>query len=339
MVLRIFKDRKLRGAMKLYIRKSKLILPLLVFIVLSVFFTGCGMVRVNPEIDNNTVVAKVSGQEIKKEEFNKIFNIFKTQYEQQFGTDVWEQEVDGKKFGDVARERLLDMMIDEKLQMNNAKELGITVTDDEVNLEIEKAKKYFDSEEKYNEFLKGQNIDLDYLKDSMMKELTINKLTDKLTENLTVDNAELRAYYDGHQDEFMNVKASHILLDSMEEAEKVLQNVKAGGDFAELAKQNSKDPSAKENSGDLGYFGQGQMVEPFEKAAFAMKPGEISDIVQTDFGFHIIKLEDKKLEKFEDVREQLKGSLLYDKRSKEYGRLLEEMKENANIEKFVKNLK
>lgn len=297
------------------------------------------MVRVNPEVDNNTIVAKVSGEEIKKEEFNRMFDIFKAQYEQQFGTEVWEQELEGRKFGDVAREKLLDMLIDEKLQLHKAGEIGIVATDDEVNSEIENAKKYFDSEEKFNEFLKGQSIDLEYFKGSVRKELIINKLTDKLTEKVAVTDEEIKAYYDTHQDEFVSVKASHILLETKEEAEKMLQKVKAGEDFAELAKQNSIDPSAKENSGDLDYFRHGDMLEPFEKAAFALKPGEISEIVQTDFGFHIIKVEDSKLDKFEDVKEQLKGKLLYDKKGVEYNKLLEEMRKNSEIEKFIKNLK
>lgn len=320
-------------------RKYKLLLVSLTLVVLAAFLAGCGMVRVNPEVDNNTVVAKVSGEEIKKEEFNRMFNVFKAQYEQQFGTEVWEQELEGRKFGDVAREKLLDMLIDEKLQLHRAGELGITVADEEVNSEIENAKKYFDSEEKFNEFLKGQSIDLEYFKGSVRKELIINKLTDKLTEKVAVTDEEIKAYYDTHQDEFVSVKASHILLETKEEAEKMLQRVKAGENFAELAKQNSKDPSAKENSGDLDYFRHGEMVEPFEKAAFALKPGEISDIVQTDFGFHIIKVEDSKLDKFEDVKAQLKGRLLYDKKRAEYDKLLEEMRKNSEIEKFVKNLK
>ncbi|HYF81926.1 MAG TPA: peptidylprolyl isomerase [Clostridia bacterium] len=320
-------------------KKYKLLLVSLTFVVLAAFLAGCGMVRVNPEVDNNTIVAKVSGEAIKKEEFNKMFGIFKAQYEQQFGTDVWEQEVDGRKFDDVAREKLLDMLIDEKLQMKKAAELGITVTDDEVNSEVEKAKKYFDSEEKFNEFLKGQSMDLEYFKQSVKKELTVNKLTDKLTGNIAVTDEEVKAYYDTHQNEFLSVKASHILLDTKEEAEKMLVRVKAGENFNELAKQNSKDPSAKENGGDLDYFRHGDMVEPFEKAAFALKPGEISEIVQTDFGFHIIKVEDSKLDKFEDVKEQLKGSMLSDKKSGEYEKVLEEMRKNAKIEKFVKNLK
>jgi foldase protein PrsA len=307
--------------------------------VLAAFLAGCGMVRVNPEVDNKTAVAKVSGEEIKKEEFLKMFNIFKTQYEQQFGTEVWEQELEGRKFGDVAREKLLDMLIDEKLQLNKAAELGITVTDGELNSEIENAKKYFDTEEKFNEFLKEQGIDLEYFKDSVKKELIISKLNDKLTEKVAVTDEEIKAYYDTHQDEFISVKASHILLETEEEAEAMLKRVKAGEDFAELAKQNSIDPSAKENSGDLGYFRHGDMVEPFENAAFALEPGEISEIVPTDFGFHIIKVEDNKLDKLEDVKEQLKGNLLYDKKSLEYNKLLEEMRTDGKIEKFTKNLK
>lgn len=313
---------------------------MLSFIVLLavVLSAGCGMVRVNPEVDNKTVVARVSGEEIRKEEFNKVFNVFKSQYEQQFGTDVWNQEVDGKKFGDVAKDKLLDMMIDEKLQLKKASEMGISVSDKEVDTEIENAKKYFETQEKFDEFLKGQNMDLDYFKESVKKDMTISKLIEKLTENVSITDDEVKKYYDDHQNEFMSVKASHILLDTKEEAEKILQRVKAGENFNELAKQNSKDPSAKENSGDLGYFRHGDMVEPFEKAAFALKPGEISDIVQTDFGFHIIKVEDSKLDKYEDVKEELKSSILNDKKNAEYDKLLADMRSNAKIEKFNKNL-
>jgi foldase protein PrsA len=305
---------------------------------MAAFLAGCGMVRVNPEVDNNTIVAKVAGEEVKKEEFKKVFEIFKNQYEQQFGTEVWDQEIEGRKFGEVAKEKLLDMLIDEKLQMKKAADIGISATDDEVNSEVEKAKKYFDTEEKFNEYLKGQNMDLEYFKQSVKKELIINKLTDKLTANVAVTDEEVKVYYDTHQSEFMSVKASHVLLDTKEEAEKILARAKAGENFAELAKQNSKDPSAKENSGDLDYFRHGDMVQPFETAAFALKPGEISEVVQTDFGFHVIKVDDNKLDKFEDVKEQLKASMLSDKKSTEYEKSLVEMRKSANIETFVKNL-
>lgn len=319
-------------------KKQKLLLVILTFVVLTTFLAGCGMIRVNPEVDNKTVVAKVAGEEIKKEEFKKVFDIFKKQYEQQFGEEVWTQEVEGRKFIDVAREKLLDMMVDERLEKNKAAELGITVTDDEINSEVEKAKKYFDTEEKFNEYLKGQGMDLDYFKESVRKELLTNKLKEKLTADLAVTDAELKSYYDANQSEFKSVKASHILLDTKEEAEKMLARVKAGENFNELAKQYSKDPSAKENGGDLDYFRHGDMVEPFEKAAFALKPGDISDIVQSDFGFHIIKVEDSKIDKFEDVKEQIRTNLLGQKKNTEYSKLLENMRKEAKVETFVKNL-
>lgn len=319
-------------------RGRKILLLSFTLLIIAAFLAGCGMVRVNPEVDNKTVVAKVSGEEIKKEEFNRIFGIFKSQYEQQFGTEVWDQEVDGKKFGDIAKDKLLDMIIDEKLQLKKAAELGISVSDEEVNNEIENAKKYFETQEKFDEFLKGQSMDLDYFKESVKKDMTISKLIEKLTENISITDNEVKSYYDSHQNEFMSVKASHILLDTKEDADKMLQRVKAGENFNELAKEFSKDPSAKENSGDLDYFRHGDMVEPFEKAAFALKPGEVSDIVQTDFGFHIIKVEDSKLDKFEDVKEELKGTILGDKKNTEYEKLLEDMREKGNIEKFNKNL-
>lgn len=323
----------------MFSRKHKLLLVSLLVVVLAAFAAGCSMVRVNPEVDNNTIVAKINDEEIKKEEFKKRFDIFKAQYEKQFGIDVWEQEINGKKFGDYAREELLNVLVDERLQVMKAAELGITVADDEVNSQIENAKKYFDSEEEFNEFLKEQGMDLEFYKESMKKELTIIKLAEKLTENVSVTDEEVKNYYDTHRDEFISVNASHILLDTKEEAEKMLQRVKAGEDFGELAKQYSKDPSAKENSGNLDYFRQGDMVEPFETAAFALEPGEISDIVQTDFGYHIIKVIDKKLDKFEDIKEQLKANLLQNKKNEEYEKLLEEMRTNAKIEKFTKNLK
>ncbi|MGE5629539.1 MAG: peptidylprolyl isomerase [Caulobacteraceae bacterium] len=319
-------------------RMRRMLLLSFSLLILAAFVAGCGMVRVNPEVDNKTVVAKVSGQDITKEEFNKVYTVFKAQYEQQYGADVWNQEVNGKKFGDVAKDKLLDMLIDEKIQMKKASELGITVTDQEINTEIENAKKYFDSEDKFNEFLKNQSMDLQYYKDSVKKDLIISKLTEKLTADVSVTDNEVKSYYDSHQSEFVSVKASHILLDTKEEAEKMLQRVKAGEDFNALAKQYSKDPSAKENSGELGYFKHGEMVEAFENAAFALKPGEISDVVQSDFGYHIIKVEDNKLEKYNDAKEELKSKLLGDKKNTEYEKLLADMRSKAQIQKFTKNL-
>ncbi|MFY9639590.1 MAG: peptidylprolyl isomerase [Rhodomicrobium sp.] len=108
------------------------------------------------------------------------------------------------------------------------------------------------------------------------------------------------------------VRARHILVKTEQEAKDLVKQLKAGADFNELAKKNSTGPSA-DSGGDLGYFSRGQMVKPFEDAAFRLKPGEVSGPVQTEFGWHVIKVEDKRnhpVPPFDEVKDQLMASLI-----------------------------
>lgn len=129
-----------------------------------------------------------------------------------------------------------------------------------------------------------------------------------------IGDDEVKYYYDTRTDEYVHpesVRARHILLASEEAANEVLKQLKDGGDFAELAKERSSCPS-KEQGGDLGYFERGKMVKEFEDAAFALGAGEMSGLVKTQFGYHIIKVEDKKTpytDEFEEVKEKIKENL------------------------------
>jgi peptidyl-prolyl cis-trans isomerase C len=108
------------------------------------------------------------------------------------------------------------------------------------------------------------------------------------------------------------VRARHILVKTEQEAKDLVKQLKAGADFVELAKKSSDGPSAQ-TGGDLGYFARGQMVKPFEDAAFALKAGEISAPVQTEFGWHVIKVEDKRnrpVPQFDEVKDELIASLV-----------------------------
>lgn len=147
------------------------------------------------------------------------------------------------------------------------------------------------------------------------------------TANVKISDEEIRQYYEENEADFHEpptVKARHILFAVKEdapeeevskmkaEAQKVLDQAKQGKDFAELAKQYSKDPGSAGQGGDLGYFRKEQMVGPFAEAAFAMKPGEISDLVRSPYGFHIIKVEDTKPERtvsFEEARSKIETEL------------------------------
>ncbi len=300
--------------------------------------SGCGIVKVKPQDADKIIVAVVDGENITKAEFDKIFEIFKTQVELNQDSSIWDKEYEGKKYIDLAKEQVLDQMIGDRVQLRKANELGIAVSDEEVNAEVDKWKKLFNSDEKYIEFLTTLKMEEAYFKDNLKKDLMINKMKEKLTQSVEITDTELADYYNSHMNLFYKVKASHILLDTEEEAKKILERVKAGEDFNALAKEFSTDPSAKENSGSLGYFRHGEMVEPFEQAAFALKPGEVSDLVKSDYGYHIIKVEDKTIDKFEDVKDELKNTLITDKKNQNYSTSLEEMKSKAKIEKFPKNL-
>lgn len=148
---------------------------------------------------------------------------------------------------------------------------------------------------------------------------------DALLTQVKVSDAEVKTWYDGHQDRYQEPeerRASHVLISSdgdagkekaKAKAEEVLKDIqKNPSRFAELAKQHSQDPGSAQKGGDLGYFGRGMMVKPFEDAVFQQKEGEISGLVESDFGYHIIKvtgIKAAKLRPLADVRSDIEGEL------------------------------
>jgi peptidyl-prolyl cis-trans isomerase C len=168
----------------------------------------------------------------------------------------------------------------------------------------------------------------------------------------TVSHQEMKSYYDTHQDHFKKpekVQASHILIEvdpqasasqkaeAQKKLKKIQEKVRKGEDFAALAKEHSQCPSSAQG-GDLGYFQRGQMVKPFEEAAFALEAGKVSKIVETRFGYHLIKVMDKKPETtlpYKDVKGGLEEHLKQDKVRQEVRTYLEKLKEKAQVERFL----
>jgi peptidyl-prolyl cis-trans isomerase C len=184
--------------------------------------------------------------------------------------------------------------------------------------------------------------DADVRKD-IEESLKIEKLIDSEAGVAEVSEAEIKAYYDGNKAQFAMppmVRASHILIPLLpgdtpeQKAEKrkeiagLLDQIKGGSDFAELARAHSTCAS-KERGGDLGYFGKGEMVKPFEEAAFALKKDEVSGVVETEFGLHIIKLTDTR-----EGRE-----VPFDEAKENIGELLKSQKKQTAVDNYVKSLR
>jgi peptidyl-prolyl cis-trans isomerase C len=161
-------------------------------------------------------------------------------------------------------------------------------------------------------------------------------LKKKVEAEAQVSDADLQKFYEQNKDKFKapeQMKASHILVKTEKEAKDILALIKAGGNFEELAKKNSVDSSSAKG-GDLGWFGKGSMVPAFEKAALALKDGQISEVVKSDFGFHIIKLTGKRaagIRPLEEVKDQIKGAIMPTKQQEVFQKIKEELKKTAKI--------
>lgn len=185
----------------------------------------------------------------------------------------------------------------------------------------------------------GKNPEVIKMADKFKQEIMTNYYLKEELAKLTVNDVELKKAYEENRTKYAipeSVKASHILVKTEEEADKLTIQLNKGANFEELAKKNSTCPSSA-RGGDLDFFTRGQMVKPFEDAVFALKKGEITKKpVQTQFGWHVIKLTDKKSPKeksFEEVKTELKNELLQDKQKSRVEEIVKELEAKYPVKK------
>jgi peptidyl-prolyl cis-trans isomerase C len=280
------------------------------------------------------VVARVNGDPCSRGELERaIRNV-----EQRAGRPVPPEQRDQVFRG------VLNELLNFKLVQAEGKARGITVTDQEIDGRIAEIRKQVPTEEAFQQALKQRQMTVADLRNETRTEILVNKTMEaEIAPKVVVTPADLDAYYKQNPDQFKQpeqLRASHILFSvdgsatadfrktTREQAEGVLKRAKAGEDFAALAKQYSKDGSAQQG-GDLNFFPRGQMVPAFDQAAFALKPGEISGIVETQFGYHIIKATDYKAERIVPLAEV----------SDRLGAFLRQRKQQELVQQFVESLK
>jgi len=229
----------------------------------------------------------------------------------------------------------LSYLIDNKIVEMAADNQNIKVTDEEIDAEM---KEFIDAN--------GGEESVTYaLEQSGLKEADIErdienylKIVRLLESKVDITNEEMKTYFEENKESFNEpeqVEASHILVEDERTAKEVKEKLDRGEDFAQLAKEYSTDSSNAESGGELGYFAKGTMVEEFENVAFAMNKGEVSEPVKTEYGFHLIRVTDKKEAKeavFEDHQEEIKQILFDQEISTAYSTWIMEQREEFEIE-------
>lgn len=292
-------------------------------------------------------VASVNGVAITQGDFDKEMS----RYERQLA--MTGQTADPAQLGEV-RKKVLDGLIGREVLKQECQKLGVSVSNAEVDERVDALKKRFPSAKDFTDTLAKMSLTEPELKTQFSQDMAIKKLIEQeVAGKVTVSDAEIKTFYDSNPDLFKSpesVKASHILVkvdpkatdaDKAKAREKIAavqKRVQKGEDFASLAKEVSECPSSA-NGGDLDYFQRGQMVGPFEDAAFKLKPGEVSNVVETQFGYHLIKVTDKKpseTKTFEQVKNELSQYLKQQKVNQHLAQYVEELKSRDKIETYTK---
>lgn len=330
----------------------------------AILFTGCG-------IKSAQTIIKVNGQSITQGQFDESFNkSAKSGMMAQLGINV----KDGKNnfLYYLIKDKVVNELIVKELIKQEMDKRGIKVTSEDVDNAVKEIVDKVGSKEQLNELLKQNGISASQFKKDLTEEVKMKKLAKELI-NSEVSDADTKKYYNDNIKQFKypeKVRASHILIavnpeeieeiitsdkenaglskeeikkkvdaelaSKKEKADKLLAEAKKDpSQFAKLAKENSDDTTTAVKGGDLGFFAAQEMVPEFSKAAFAMKPNTISNVVKTNFGYHIIMVTDRMAagqQPYEKVKNDIKGFLENQKQLEAIDQLVESLKKNATIE-------
>ncbi len=268
-------------------------------------------------------------------------------------SELQEEAIKEKGSKDVEQEReALNNLIDKRLQLQKARQLGINVTQEEVLAAIEDIKKRnsIPDDQFLTKRLAEENTTLERYKEDVQNQLLLSKLFSReVKTNVLIGEEEVERYYKEHQEDFIQpeeVRIRQILLkvpekaDSAEKerimaiAEEVFDHLQSGEDFAEMAKKYSQDPSAQ-RGGDLGFFRRGQMIQVLEEVIFSLEVGEISEPVLSPLGFHLFKVEENKGRfpvPLTEARERIREILIEERSERLYMEYLRDLRNKAYID-------
>lgn len=267
----------------------------------------------------SSILAKVNGREVDPFRYRQILG----RLSMNFGAAINPQEIA------MVENMALGQAIDFTMLLNEAKK-KVKVPGREVDAALQgiMQQQKIPSKRDLDTALKRMGLNMGKFRETIKDEISVQKLLTKVQEEVRLTPDDMR-----------EVRASHILLSQESAAKTVLNQVRKGDDFSALAKQYSLDKGSAAQGGDLGFFATGAMVEPFEQAAFSMKVGQVSNIVKSPFGYHIIKVTDSRLRKFPGDEKVIQQTALKEKRDKVFRKWYSEIRSKAKIEIISPELK
>ena len=290
------------------------------------------------------VLARVNGEKIERWEFDNAVK----RMEARAGGPVPPDKRDEVLRG------VLDQLVAYHLLAQESRARKLAIPDTEVDARLADIRKSFPTEDAFKQGIAAQGLTLDQLKIQAKTSLEVAKVVEtEVNSKVAVPDPEIKTFYDSNLDRFKqgdSVHAAHILIGlpqnptpeqktaAKAKANTVLKTIKAGGDFATLARANSSDQGSAQNGGDLGFFPKGQMTPAFEEAAFKQKPGTLSPVVETPFGFHVIKVMERRAPRtapFAEVSGQIKDFLTQGQREQKLEAFVDSVKAKGKIEILV----
>ncbi len=268
------------------------------------------------------VIAEINGAPVKKDMFVEMLKGFQNNM-LQFNQKLTKADVERVK------QDILDNIVNARTLLTKAEMDKITVDQAKIDEQLAQIKGNFPKPEAYTKSLEAQGITEDFVKNEIGNSLKINQLVEKnVLSKINITDEQAKDYYDLHQTEFNQperVRAAHILAKFespqptedekkkvRERIEKIEERIKNGEDFTKLATEENDDMLASKQGGDIGVFAKGQVDPAFGDAAFALEPDQVSDIVESAFGYHLIKVSEKLsagILPFEDAVESVKANL------------------------------
>lgn len=330
-------------------KNVKKIMALAIVGILTVALNGCTLVQKTQAGINNTVLASVNSDKITRADLESRMKSTENQLIQQYGTN-YATNADAKTQLDQAKTKMLQQMETEKLLLQKATTLKLVPTEATINAAVKKQYDEMRSQDQYKKdsdwkaALTQNGYTEASLKAQMRNSVIIEKVTDYMTKNVKVTDKQITDYYNKnpllYTEKPNTIHLAHILVATKAAADSIEAQLTKGADFATLAKQNSTDTGSKDAGGDLGDHDQTNSdttnaLDPtFMAAALKLKAGEVSQPVQTQYGFHIIKCisrMDYAVKKLDAVKDTVKATVLTNSKQTQYQKTLDQWKKDAKI--------